>query len=138
VKRVELVLKSESWMESDEHKDSNCDHTMTIVSMDDEISRGDEEAYQDSRMMKVVSSLINLLFHPPPSSMTLYTHLVKIVMNDTITAHRNPRKRVLERSLLYAGFFQEGYRWTRTANSPQARQNSSKETIWKIRPASMR
>jgi hypothetical protein len=88
--------------------------------------------------MKGVSSLIRRLFHPPPNSITLYTHLVKITMPLTVNATKKPRNLPLALNFLYSGVFQLGYLLTLSKKSMQAIPNKIRDTIWKIRPASMR
>lgn len=70
--------------------------------------------------------------------MTRYTHLVKMVTNATDSAHKKPPNLPLALSFLYAGFFQFWYRRIRSAKSTQATVKRRSDTIWNIRPASMR
>lgn len=93
-------------MEGYESKDSDSDHAANDLVTSRYYVAG-MATYQDSKTTNGVSSLIKLLFQPPPNSTTRYTHLVKIVPNATVKAIKNPLNLPLDRNFLYAGFFQD-------------------------------
>src|SRR5437016_14526225 len=64
-------------------------------------------------------------------------HRMDMVVKQTTTAPKKPRKRAEDRSFWNAGFFLDGNLWTRKAKSAQHVAKTTRTTIWKIRPASM-